>query len=93
MSYRERHVRQFPERVHLDNIRRELGMLPEVRRNPCPICGAEREPQQRPVQPCWLCGDQRVRAANLLRAIHELASPTEGGFYHAYPVDTQRAHG
>lgn len=73
-----------PERIALDRIRRELGM--ERQRNPCPFCGDERWEEGtrwvrgHPIEHCETCGGKRVRAANLLRAIRELASPTRGGF-------------
>lgn len=56
-----------PERVALRRIRRELGVGRQ--RNPCPVCGDERWDDAGPVARCETCGGQRVRAANLLRAI------------------------
>lgn len=99
MSYHERHRDQHPERARLEGIRRELGLQPDRPRNPCPVCGAERCIPIKPTRPgtkpwaplaeCIVCGGQRVRAANLLRAILEIASPTRGGFFYE-TTDTER---
>ena len=65
-----------PEREKLDAIRRELEMGKQ--KDPCPKCGNGRAPHGpvpgKPREPdCTMCGGRRVRAANILRVIRDLA--------------------